>query len=312
MTIYIISSKKKTGGTLCLHQLGLCLSDFGHEVIFDYRDSSCTHSIYFDFKISSVKDTSDNIIVIPEIYSSLARDFNSAKVFIWWLSVDNFFRYKRENILIDFIKSHFSLFLGKRSSLKSLRKYNHLTQSHYAKIFLNNHSISSVMLSDYLNDEFLTYENAKVGISNRRNIILYNPSKGIKITQKIISHFSNFNFVPLAGLTPSQLLNLMCSSKLYIDFGHHPGKDRMPREAVILGCCLITGFSGSAGNSYDIPVSRFKLDPNNKDFYSNLDLLISDIFNNFDSVSLEFNDYRNSIASEKITFQKQVADIFNE
>ena len=118
--------------------------------------------------------------------------------------------------------------------------------------------------------------------------------------------------MPLAGLTPSQLLNLMCSSKLYIDFGHHPGKDRMPREAVILGCCLITGFSGSAGNSYDIPVSRFKLDPNNKDFYSNLDLLISDIFNNFDSVSLEFNDYRNSIASEKITFQKQVADIFNE
>lgn len=312
MTIYIFSSKKKTGGTFLLHQLGLCLSDFGHDVFFDYRDSSCTRSIYFDFKLSSGKDTSDNIVVIPEIYSSLADDFNSAKVFIWWLSVDNFFRYKRENAFIDFIKSYSSLFLGKRSSLKSLRKYNHLTQSHYAKIFLNKHSISSVMLSDYLDDKFLTCANGNIAISNRRNVILYNPSKGSKITQKIISYFPNLNFVPLVGFTPSQLHDLMCSSKLYIDFGHHPGKDRMPREAVILGCCLITGFSGSACNSYDIPIGRFKLDPADKEFYFNFDLLVSDIFNNFDSVSVEFNDYRNIIANEKIIFQKQVAEIFNE
>ena len=29
--------------------------------------------------------------------------------------------------------------------------------------------------------------------------------------------------------------------KLYIDFGGFPGKDRLPREAVMHDCCIITG-----------------------------------------------------------------------
>lgn len=312
MTIYILSSKKKTGGTFLLHQLGACLNGFGHEVIFDYGDPNCTQSIYFDFKISSVKDLSNNTVIIPEIYSSSAKKFHNATVYIWWLSVDNFFRQKRENVFIDFVKSLSSLCLGKRSSLRSLRKYNHLTQSYYAKNFLSNHSISSVMLSDYLDEKFLTCGNASIATGNRRNRILYNPSKGRKITRKIISYFPNLNFVPLIDFTPSQLHDLMCSSKLYIDFGHHPGKDRMPREAVISGCCLITGISGSAFNSYDIPTGRFKLNPIDDDFYQNFGLLVSDIFNNFDVVSLEFEAYRNIIANEKNVFDEQVAKIFNE
>ena len=118
--------------------------------------------------------------------------------------------------------------------------------------------------------------------------------------------------MPLVGLTPSQLLNLMCSSKLYIDFGHHPREGSYASRGCNFRLLSDYRFSGSACNSYDIPVSRFKLDPDNKDFYSNLNLLISDIFNNFDSVSLEFNDYRKSIANEKSPFKKQVAEIFNE
>jgi len=47
----------------------------------------------------------------------------------------------------------------------------------------------------------------------------------------------------------------MCvSRKLYVDFGKHPGKDRMPREAAVHGCCIITGRRGAAGNPFDIPI----------------------------------------------------------
>ncbi len=38
----------------------------------------------------------------------------------------------------------------------------------------------------------------------------------------------------------------MRKAKLYIDFGYHPGKERMPREACLLDCCLIIGKDGSA------------------------------------------------------------------
>jgi len=39
--------------------------------------------------------------------------------------------------------------------------------------------------------------------------------------------------------------------QVYIDFGHHPGQDRLPREAVQCGCVVITGKRGS-GNQINI------------------------------------------------------------
>ena len=40
--------------------------------------------------------------------------------------------------------------------------------------------------------------------------------------------------------------------QVYIDFGHHPGQDRLPREAVQCGCVVITGTRGSGNqiNTY--------------------------------------------------------------
>ena len=44
-----------------------------------------------------------------------------------------------------------------------------------------------------------------------------------------------------------------------MDFGYHPGKDRMPREAALFGNCIITNQKGSAKNNLDIPIkSKYK------------------------------------------------------
>ena len=42
--------------------------------------------------------------------------------------------------------------------------------------------------------------------------------------------------------------------QVYIDFGHHPGQDRLPREAAACGCLVVTGTRGSAGFHADVPL----------------------------------------------------------
>lgn len=56
----------------------------------------------------------------------------------------------------------------------------------------------------------------------------------------------DLRWVPLIGMTTEEMRSCMSKSKVYIDFGNHPGKDRIPREAAISGCIVITGKRGAA------------------------------------------------------------------
>ena len=52
----------------------------------------------------------------------------------------------------------------------------------------------------------------------------------------------------------------MMESKVYIDFGNHLGKDRIPRE-VASGCCIITGKTGADKYKEDVYIGeKFKFD----------------------------------------------------
>ena len=44
----------------------------------------------------------------------------------------------------------------------------------------------------------------------------------------------------------------MCTAKVYVDFGNHPGKDRIPREAALCGCRVVTNLRGAAAYREDV------------------------------------------------------------
>lgn len=55
-------------------------------------------------------------------------------------------------------------------------------------------------------------------------------------------------------MTTQQIIKILDESMVYIDFGNHPGKDRIPREAALRNCIVMTNKSGSAANDIDIPI----------------------------------------------------------
>lgn len=303
-----------TGGPELLHQLVNELRNLGHDSYVCYYPFDRVHECpkeYANYNAPQARfcDQSGDLIILPEVRTILTRRFRHAKVAIWWLSVDNYFGRRGESWLSDTFRTTTSL-IRNRLPLKDLATLTHLVQSAYARDFLARASISSVMLTDYLSREHFEPKNPT---PQKMDIIAYNPRKGVRRTLEIIKSNKDLSFIPIQGMKKHQVSDLLSRAKIYIDFGSHPGKDRLPREAAMAGCCVITGVQGAAGNTEDVPIPRrYKLNDNNRDYLPDFARLAKDIFSNHEDHNKLFDEYRASIRLEPILFKQQVIKIFGQ
>lgn len=340
--IYVLlHTNQATGGSELLHQLVYHLrNDLKIEAYLycPYNDSNPIHQFYKKYNnpvIKSIEDSNNNVLLFPEAYwilPTISR-YQNIKKTMWWLSVDNFYlsiflgnrkdffldkainkvwRFFFKKTLIDieekiYKKVDFSI-LKLPKEVQNLDLY--LAQSFYALNYLLQQGIPKekvFYLSDYLNEDFLK---TKVDLPKKENVVIYNPKKGREFTKKIIKEAKDIKFIPIINMTPKQVIEALQKAKVYIDFGNHPGKDRIPREAAILGCCIITGKRGSAAFYEDVPIpNEYKFDDDEENIPKIINK-IKDCFESFDKRHLDFNHYREVIKQEPQKFIENLREIF--
>ncbi len=315
-----------TGGPELLHQLANQLIKMGIQAFMlyiPYGSENPVHPNYEHYKVpyaTQVENSKENIVIIPEAMPQLIFDKEISKMrqVIWWLSVDNFFPYidgllqrhshkkmfKLKQLLFNYYK------IPTVKYIASKRKFYHLSQSAYATDFLKNNNIHHVAyLSDYLNKAFLSKSSSSTQ-KERKNVVLYNPKKGLEFTKLLIQQAPHITFVPIENMSPEQVSELLSSSKVYIDFGNHPGKDRFPREAAIMGCCIITNKKGSANFFEDVPINdEFKFGDRIDDI-PKIVAKIDNCLENYNQEQSKFNHYREVIRNEEQKFKADLAKIF--
>jgi len=337
-----VNANAATGGPELLHQLVHNLRSIGYQAYMYYLPNNHPHPVHESYEIydnpfvREIDDDEHNVLIVPEMYEIIRifDDYKNIQKVIWWLSVDNFIVSKcvfspiKKNILrighhINRIM-HYPLLdipniafaLNRRISLFSDKYLSmthcHFVQSHYAYDYLLSINVdpkSISYLSDYLNDEFL---DTRINMTHKEDIVLYNPAKGFRFTKKIIKMASDLNFIPIQNLSRNEVKDLLCRAKVYIDFGNHPGKDRMPREAVMCGCCVITGRRGSAANNFDININdKYKFESQSEQIYL-INACIRKCITNYQDCYFDFNQYCNCIANEKKTFIDDLKSIIDK
>jgi hypothetical protein len=302
-----------TGGPESLHNLAALLCALGEHaeiVYYPFFTYSRTPKEYVNYgvKIGSISDEEETLVVLPEILCFEGRRFRRSAVAIWWLSVDNFREKKYQNWRDNF-RYFKKCVIGQRPwrGVRALKEYLHFSKSHYDLTYLQRHKITSFQLTGPINHLFIDKKKRVAPLDYRKNQIIFNPKKGAKTVSRLLSACPDFSFVPLEGLDQDGLLAQYHESKLYIDFGHHPGRERMPRESAVCGCCVVTGSLGSAGNSVDIPIpTKFKLDERSDDFVEKFSSIVNYVFHNFAEATKQFDTYRREIFCEA---QQQEKDI---
>lgn len=301
-----------TGGPELLHQLVHELRLQGHNAVICYYPIERKFSVpkpycEYDLEVECFEDRKNQIVVVPEVATRLLDKVIESQGVIWWLSIDNYFGRTGQGALRDlhgFLLSHL---VARRKSINSLRRFEHLAQSEYARSFLRDRGIIAQLLSDYLADEHFVDRESR----QRQNWIAYNPRKGAPVIRKLRRILPDLTFVPIRNMSKHQVRDLLCSVKVYVDFGHHPGKDRLPREAAIAGACVITGMRGSAGFFADVPIPpEYKLDENSPNLATQFEEVVMSIFDDFERHSAQLKSYREMIRSERATFANQVREVF--
>ena len=278
-----------TGGPDALHQIVYYLNGAGMNAKIVYFAFSRKHQYSIPktyknyvsefFVESDIVDNPDCAVIIPESAIDKQARFKKATVFIWWLSVDNnqnrssllwksfFFATLPARIIKNFwyyrkrwaeavVKT-----LTKRSySFKSEKEnVEHLCASYYALDYVTQRTQKKTTLCiEPISKFFLNrYEElqGQIDLTKRSDKILYNPRKSGYFVKKLAEFAPDLSFEPLVGLTQDQLIEKYMSAKLYVDFGPFPGAERIPKEAVLFGCCVITGRNGASGFYGDVPIS---------------------------------------------------------
>ena len=313
MRVYIFCLEKvRTGGIELLHQL--C-----HEL---NKQPSCEAIMFYSYSIAekgtnpvppdyekydnpyrinsviSAEDLDTAFFIVPEVGVFLFEEgyiFNKCKhKCIFWESVDNYFTANESKYHMNFVKDGTIL---------------HWAQSEYARRFLIESGVSPDMIldvGDYLNSIYLGERPEEEETGTREDVVLFNPAKGFEFTQKLIQEMPDVRFTPIKGLSFEGVVALMKKSKVYIDFGNHPGRDRIPREAAMCGLVVITGRKGSAANDVDVPIpDECKFEDTDESIYA-IARRIRTCLKEYDTYRVKYDSYREIIRGEPELFSRQV------
>lgn len=330
--IYVVCpAGVKTGGPELLHQLVFTLNKNGldaslvysgienhdYKIIDEYKQYASSYLLE-----NEVEDKTENLLLVPETSVRTLKKYKNIQKAIWWLSIDNFYlfyfsiaslKYRISSWgFLRFVKRTFfnkyffnpKNFITMNSKIIQGAQF-HFCQSKYAEEECKKHGLNTIYLSDYLNDEFFHCNDEKV---EKENIVVYSPAKGFRFTKKIIKKNPDIRFEPIQKMTREQVQSLLKKAKVYIDFGNHPGKDRIPREARMQGCVVITGKNGSAKYFEDVPIDE-KFERKSKNIFA-VSNLIKKIFTDYDFYNKKQMNYTDAICKEKEEFEMDVRKIF--
>lgn len=325
--IYIVCpANSTTGGPEALHQLSHKLKTvLNYDVRMFYTNKKKglnpkpeIYNIYYTKETSEIIDKENDVLIIPESLTYYIYKYTQIQKIVWWLSVDFYaICMKNRHRGLNFYVSKYILRKKeiKEYLLEDLPNVYHWAQSYRSYLYLLKKGIPEEKIArvcDYMNPIFISKDNQESNINHKDNIIIYNPKKGKKAIDLIKKQCRDYPWIPIQGMTPLQVSNLMKRAKLYIDFGYNPGRDRMLRESALMNCIIISGTGGSSKFTQDLNIpDKYKFE------YSKAKILeivakIKEVLNNYDTCISDFNTYKEEIISEEKLFENQLRKFFNE
>lgn len=258
-----------SGGPEALHQLSHALTGLGLDCYMVYfgagdgtriererirsaspvaADMMAFYTAYAPRIAPEVPRDADTLVILPEALALQHHRFKIGKVAIWWLSVDN--AYAAAPRLHD---------EAVRRELFARPDLAHLWQSAYARDFLREAGAPNVAeLRDYTSPLFT--QTPPAGPSPRP-ACAYNAAKGGDLGAGFFEAHPHLEGLALRAFSKPELRDIFSERLVYVDFGHLPGQDRLPREAAASGAIVFVHRKGAGAHDEDFPLPQvFKFD----------------------------------------------------
>ena len=298
--LHVCPANCATGGPECIHAFVSELNkiDGVHARIWywDIKDYSnpCPdeYKSYHCEYVTELPRGYDGAIIVPEIWANRIMDYPQCIRAVYWLGIDAYAGWTPTPDRGVFLKD---------------KDIIHLAQSEYAYDFLKKLGAQHIIkVVDIINTDFYEEYEEK----ERSNVVLYNPAKATPFMHRIMEECNGITFKPISGMTRQQVIDTMRDSKLYVDFGEFPGRERIPREAVMCGCCLITSKIGSA--AYDLDFTHeYKFDSKDSHIWAIVHK-IHYVLEHYAECRKDFDLFRKFLRDDIELMSKQCRGLINE
>ena len=314
--IYVLCPGNSKSGTAdnC-HQLCSALIKFGIETFMLYLPGSDNFNpenpvdeIYKKYHIpydNGVEDSEKNILIVPEIAANFLYFTKKTRRILWWLNINVFLR----DIAVK-TADHFENILTRpMPRFFSFNRYDsdieHWAQSEYAKNFLKINGVPDAKIftvTDFLDNIFFNSNTKSVA---KKNLVAYRKIQGRDFSE-VVKDLSDVEWQAVENVNPAVVKKLFDAAKIYVDFGEHPAKDKLTREAAISNCVVITGKRGAAGNDVDINIpDEFKFEETITDA-KKIAKKIKSVLKNPEASLAKQKAFREKILREKNLFEGQI------
>jgi hypothetical protein len=306
-----------TGGPEAIHQLSLSLSGVGVDCWIIHvggRQETQLRSDRLVLKTpphegmakfyeaygprfrTEIELDAETLVVLPEVLARHNRGLTRCGVAIWWLSVDNAMR-RLESVGGVDPEAELGQILTRPDVI-------HFYQSAYARDWLRSQDVERIYdLGDYTSPLFTA---AMAKEASPKPAVSYNGAKGAEIAESFFASAPGLDALALRGFSKPELQEIFRERLLYVDFGHFPGKDRLPREAAAAGCVVFVRKTGAAAVYEDFPLpDAFK--------FTDEDVASGELMRRLEAVIAEpqawwarQDQFRSRVAWEKAQFHDQV------
>lgn len=250
------------------------------------------YKVYCCEYVTELPEGYDGTIIYPEIWANHALDHPECTNAVWWLGLDAYAGWTPAE--------------GRGAFLVN-DEIIHIVQSEYARDLLKQLGVKHIVkCTDIVNADFY----ADYTEEERSDVVLYNPAKATPFMHRLMAECTEIEFKPITGMTREQVIDTMRHAKLYVDFGEFPGRERMPREAALCGCCLVTSKIGAAAYNEDFAYN-YKFESKDSHIWA-IEHKIRYILKNYAECRKDFDEFRKLLKSDKDMASKRQKGIVYE
>ena len=178
------------------------------------------------------------------------------------------------------------------------RPINFGTQSFYGRGFVSSVlGRDAFMLTDY------PRRPAVAPSARQRNLVLYNGAKGGWKLPALQERLPEVEFRPIQGLSFDEVCQLLSSAALYVELGHMPGRDRLPREAANYGTPTVMLARGAGYCWADFPIGERYRIPYTMDWADRMAPVIREVLADPTEINAAQEPFREWVAGEPARYE---------
>ena len=132
------------------------------------------------------------------------------------------------------------------------RNINFGTQSYYGQGFI----ASQLGRESFKVTDYPRAMPALGDITKKRKLVTFNGAKGRWKLKELQPLLPDVQFRPIEGMTYPEVCHALAESSLYVELGHLPGRDRLPREAALAGTPTVMLARGAGFCWKDFPIGE--------------------------------------------------------